>query len=88
MEGGVRGRFYIYIYIYISLHCHPRMTTALRWAAMFLIVMDKVTRQRPQTTSFEEKGEAKRIRTEVTEVPLLTPRPYRLTADADRSCAI
>ena len=39
---------------------------------------DKVTGQCPQTTTFEEKGEPKRIRTEVplltsqTEVPLLT----------------
>ena len=29
-----------------------------------LIVRDKVTRQCPQTTVFEEKGEPKRIRTE------------------------
>ena len=36
---------------------------------------DKVTRQCPQTTTFEEKGEPKRIR---TEVPLLTSlTPYR-----------
>ena len=34
-----------------------------------LIVRDKVTRQRPQTATSEEKGEPKRIR---TEVPLLT----------------
>ena len=34
-----------------------------------LIVRDKVTRQCPQTTTFEEKWEPKRIR---TEVPLLT----------------
>ena len=34
-----------------------------------LTVRDKVTRQCPQTTTFEEKGEPKRIR---TEVPLLT----------------
>ena len=35
-----------------------------------LILMDKVTRQCPQTTTFfEEEGEPKRIR---TEVPLLT----------------
>ena len=40
-----------------------------------LIVRDKVTRQRPQTTIFEEKGEPKRIR---IEVPLLTSLPpYR-----------
>ena len=42
-----------------------------------LIVRDKVTRQCPQTTSFEEKGEPKRIR---TEVPLLTVWPNRLTS--------
>ena len=37
--------------------------------------MDKVTRQCPQTTTFEEKGEPLRIR---TEVPLLTSlTPYR-----------
>ena len=36
-----------------------------------LTVRDKVTRQSPQTTTFEEKGEPKRIR---TEVPLLADR--------------
>ena len=40
-----------------------------------LIVSDKVTRQCPQTTTFQEKGERKRIR---TEVPLLT-RPNQLS---------
>ena len=40
-----------------------------------LIVRDKDTRQCPETTIFEEKGEPKRIR---TEVPLLTNlTPYR-----------
>ena len=40
-----------------------------------LIVRDKVTRQRPQTTTFEGRGEPKRIR---AEVPLLTRlTPYR-----------
>ena len=39
-----------------------------------LTVGDKVTRQYPQTTTFEEKGEPKRIR---TELPLLTSlKPY------------
>ena len=41
-----------------------------------LIVRDKVTKQCPQTTTFEEKGEPKQIR---TEVPLLTARPNRFT---------
>ena len=41
----------------------------------FISVRDKVTRQSPQTTTFEEKGEPKRIR---NEVPLLTSlTPYR-----------
>ena len=40
-----------------------------------LIARDKVTRQCPQTTTFEVNGEPKQIR---TEVPLLTSlRPYR-----------
>ena len=38
-----------------------------------LIVGDKVTRQCPQTTTFEEKGEPKRIRTEVPQLTSLTP---------------
>ena len=38
-----------------------------------LIVRDKVTRQCPQTTIFEEKGEPKRIRTEVLLLTSLTP---------------
>ena len=40
-----------------------------------LIVRDKVTRQYPQTTIFEEKGEPKRIQTEVP--PLTSLTPYR-----------
>ena len=34
---------------------------------------DKVTRQCPQITTFEEKGEPKRIRTEVPLLTSLTP---------------
>ena len=40
-----------------------------------LIVRDKVTRTCPQTTTFEEKGESKRYRTEV--LPLTSLPPYR-----------
>ena len=48
-----------------------------------LIMKDKVTRQCPQTTMFEEKGEPKRIR---TEVPLLTSlTPYRQAKPAHTS---
>ena len=38
-----------------------------------LIVRDKVTRQCPQTTTFEEKGEPQQIRTEVLLLTSLTP---------------
>ena len=52
----------------------------------FIIVRDKDTRQCPQTTTFEEKGEPKRIR---PEVPLLTKlrltaRPNRLTGGGEK----
>ena len=40
------------------------MIPALRWAAM---------RASPQTTTFEEKGEPKQIRTEVLLLTSLTP---------------
>ena len=55
------------------------MTPALRWAVMRAILMfhfivrDKVTRQCPQTTIFEEKGDPKRIGTEVTLLTSLAP---------------
>ena len=38
-----------------------------------LTVMDKVTRQCPLIITFEEKGEQKRIRTEVSLLTSLTP---------------
>ena len=45
-----------------------------------LIVRDKVTRQCPQTPTFEEKGEPKRIQ---TDVPLLTSlMPYHYAKPA------
>ena len=48
-----------------------------------LIVRNKVIRQCPQTTTFEEKGEPKQIR---TEVPLLTSlKPYHWAKPASSS---
>ena len=41
-----------------------------------LIVRDKVTRQRPQTASFQEKGEPKQNRTEALLLTSLTPYSY------------
>ena len=77
-EGGVLGGGrYI---IYLSLHCHHQNDSCIKMGSdeshfnVSVTVKDEVTRQCPQTT-FEEKGQPKRIR---TEVPLLTSlTPYR-----------
>ena len=75
MEVGEEGE-----YIPIATLSPPERP-ALRWAAMRAILMfrqevtDKVTRQCPQTTTFEEKGEPKRYRTEV--LPFTSLTPYR-----------
>ena len=62
--------------MYLFLHCHHLNDFCIKMGSderhffnISLIVRHKVTRQRPQTTTFEEKGKPKRIR---TEVPLLT----------------
>ena len=68
--------------IYPSLHSHHQNDSCIKTGSneshfnVSLIVGDKVTRQCPQiTTFFEEKGQLKRIR---TEVPLPTSlMPYR-----------
>ena len=71
-EGGIMKGVEI---IYLSLHCHHQNDSCIKVGSdeshfnVSLIVRDKVTRQCPQSTTFEEKGEPKRIR---TEVPLLT----------------
>ena len=68
--GGGRGSLYN-----ISLHCRRHNDSCTMLGSneghfnVSLTVRDKVTRQCPQTTTFEEKIEPKRIR---TEVPLLT----------------
>ena len=60
--------------IYLSLHCLHQNDYCIKMGSdenhlnVLLIVRNEVTRQCPQTTTFEEKGEPKRIR---TEVPLL-----------------
>ena len=65
-------------FIYLSLQCHHQNDFCIRVGSyeshfnVSLIVRDKVTRQCPQTTTFEVKGEPKQIR---TEVPLLTSLP-------------
>ena len=58
--------------IYLSLHCHHQNDFCIKVGSdeshinVSLIVRDKVTRQCPQTTTFEEKREPKWIRTEVS----------------------
>ena len=67
--------------IYLSLHCHHQNYFCIKMGSdeshfnVSLVVRDKVTRQCPQTTTFEENREPRLIR---TEVPLITARPNRL----------
>ena len=75
---GVRrwGERYI---TYLSLHCHRQNDSCIKMGSdesnfnVSLTVMVKVRRQCPQTTTFEEKGEPKRIRTAVPLLTSLTP---------------
>ena len=78
-----RGRLYTYRYTVTT-----RMTSALRWAAMRAILMfqqeviDKVTRQCPQTTTFLKRKESRSgIEPRSFRLPTyrLTARPSRLT---------
>ena len=82
--GGGKGRLWRWgerEITYLSLHCHHQHDFCIKVSTdeshfnVSLIVRDKVTRQCPETTIFEEKGEPKRVR---TDVPLLTSlTPYR-----------
>ena len=49
-----------------------------------LIARDKVTSQRLQTTTFEEKGEPKRIRTEVLLLTSLSALPLGQTGSQEK----
>ena len=75
MEMGEEGDYIL------SLHCPHQNDSCIKMGSdeshfnVSLIVRDKLTKQCPQTRTFEKKGEPKRIR---TEVPLLTSlTPYR-----------
>ena len=65
--------------LYLSLHCHHQNDSCIKVGSdgshfnVSSIVRDKVTRQCSETTIIEEKGEPKRIRTEVPLLPSLTP---------------
>ena len=57
--------------IYLSLHSHHQNDSCIKMGSdeshcnVSLTVRDKVTRQCPQTTAFEKKGEPKQIRTDL-----------------------
>ena len=65
--------------ICLSLHCQHQKDSCIKMGSyesrfnVSLIVRDKVTRQCPQTTTFKEKVEPKRIRTDVPLLPSLMP---------------
>ena len=65
--------------LYLTLHCHHLNDSGVKIGSdeghikISLLVKDKVTRQSPQTTTFEEKGEPKRIRTEILQFTSLMP---------------
>ena len=73
--------------IYLSLHCHHQNDSCIKMGSdeshfnVSLIVRDKVTRQCPETTIFEEKGEPNRFEPRSLCLPALclTARPNRLT---------
>ena len=65
--------------IYLPIQCHHQNDSCIKMGSddshfnFSLIVRDKVTRQCPQTTTFEEKGEPNQYRTEVPLLISLTP---------------
>ena len=72
---GKRGRLYTYRYT-VTIRMTPALTEMGSDESHFnvsLIVRGKVTRQCPQTTTIEEKGEPKQNRTEVLPLTNLTP---------------
>ena len=73
--GGGRRRLHTYRYTVTTTMTCFKMGSDESHFNVSLIVRDKVTRQCPQTTAFEEKGEPKRYRTEV--LPLTSLPPYR-----------
>ena len=77
--GGGRGRVYAYRYTVTTRTTCIKMGSDESYFKVSLIVRDKVTRPCPQTTTFEEKGEPKRYRTEVLPLTSLTARPNRLS---------
>ena len=67
--------------IYLSLRCHHQNGSCIMMGSdeshfiVSVILREKVTRQCPQTTTFEEKREPKQFRTDVPLLTNLTPYP-------------
>ena len=68
-----RGRVYTYRYTVTTRMTCIKMGSDESHFNVSLSVRDNVTRPCPQTTTFEEKGEPKRYRTEVLPLTNLTP---------------
>ena len=75
MEVGEEGEYNNYRYTVTTRMTCIKMGSDGSRFNVSLIVRDKVTRPYPQTTTFEEKGEPKRYRTEV--LPLTSLPLYR-----------
>ena len=73
--GEGRGKVYTYRYTVTTRITCIKMGSDESPFNVSLVVRDKVTRQCPQTTTFEQKREPKRYRTEV--LPLTSLPPYR-----------
>ena len=64
--------------IHLSLHCHHQNDSCIKMGSdeghfnVSLTARDEITRRCPQTTTFEEKGEPKRIRTQILPLTSLT----------------
>ena len=76
--------------IYLSRHCHHQNDPCFKMGSgeshfnVSLILRDKVTRQCPLTTTFEEKGEPNGIEPRSFRLPAyrLTARPNRLSTES------
>ena len=73
---GGRGRGRLYLTLYGVLHCHHQNDSCIKMGILMkqLIMMGKVTRQCPQTTTFEERrAEAESIRSPSAYQPSALP---------------
>ena len=73
MEVGKEERVYTYRYTVTTRMTCIKMGSDESHFNVSFIVRDKATRQCPQTTTFEAKGEPKQIRTDVLLLTSLTP---------------